>query len=118
MPTTSMQQALNIWRCRAQVAGALSGLWLLDRWAGPIEPSADLHRFFVDRYLRLTNYHRARGRHDRAKHCFAKAVLHWRAIGLDEPPPAAATVMPVPLPPIVTWAVATDRVGSDLRKAA
>lgn len=111
-----MQQALNIWRCRAQLTGALTGLWLLDRVAGPIEPSADLHRFFVDRYLRLNSYHRARGRPDRAKHCFAKAVLHWRAIGLDEP--AVAAVLPIPLPPIVTWAVATARDCSDLREAA
>jgi hypothetical protein len=113
-----MRQALNVWRWRAQVAGGLSGLWLLDRWAGPIEPSADLHRFFVDRYLRLANHHRARGRHNRAKRCLVKAMVHWRAIGLDEPPPAVAAVMPIPLPPIVTWAVAAKGDHANLRKAA
>jgi hypothetical protein len=113
-----MRQTLDIWRWRAEIAGARTGLWLLGGVTEPIEVSADLHRFFVDRYLRLGNHHRAGGRHDRAKRLFTKAVLHWRAISLDEPPPSLAAVMPVPRPPFFTWVVAADRRSSVVRKAA
>jgi hypothetical protein len=112
-----MQQGLSVMRWRAELAGARTGLWLLGRLSGPVEVSADLNRFFVDRYLRLAKHHRARGRHDRARDCLAKAVLHWRATTLDDPPPAEAAVMPVPLPPILTWAV-TGRPCPTLRRAA
>jgi len=113
-----MRQALDVMRWRAQLAGVQTGLWVLGRLAGPIEVSADLNRFFVDRYLRLAKHHRNYGRHERAKLCLVKMVRHWRAIDLDEPPPAEAAVMPIPVPPVFTWAVAADRHCPALREAA
>jgi len=91
---------------------------LLVQEIGPFEPSPDLHYFLADRYLRLAQYHRAQGRVSRASRLVAKAHMHWEALDPDEPPPAMAAVMPIPLPPIFTWAVAKHRGSHQPRKAA
>jgi hypothetical protein len=112
-----MQQSLNVWRWRSEILLVRSALFLLNE-AGPFEVSPDLHCFFVDRYLRLAHHHRKHGRVERAERLFAKACMHWIAVDPDEPPPAIAAVMPVPLPPIFTWAVADHHDRQHRRKAA
>jgi hypothetical protein len=67
-------------------------------WAVSIGRDADLkpeaHIYFFDRYSRLAEYHRARGRLDKARRLQVKADEHYRASGgFDGPPYAAAMGM-------------------------
>jgi hypothetical protein len=59
------------------------------------ELTDDAHRFFFDRYLRLANHHRARGRVTRAERLEEKAEQH-AVSGPSGPPYAAAMAMPRP----------------------
>ena len=70
----------------------------------------DAHRYFCDRYGRLAEYHRAHGRHEKAKRIQAKADEHYRPGGTDEPPHAAAMAMPRPRGFIRTDAVSRKRL--------
>ncbi len=88
------------------------------RAMGSLVASADVHRFFVDRYLRLAEFHRKRGSAGRARSLLAKAAEHWHAMCPDEPPPANAAVMPLPLPPLLTWLVARGTLPEKPRKVA
>ena len=70
----------------------------------------DAHLFFFDRYSELADYHRQRGRTDKALRLEAIAEEHFRAApGDDEDDPndpsAAAMAMPVPNAPIHTEAI-------------
>src|SRR5262245_18756014 len=114
---TDMNQSLNSWRWRSEIAFART-LLLLYGGPGSFALSPHLHDFFFDRYLRLAHYHRQRGNTARAERLFAQAHKHWIAIDPDDPPPAVAAVMPVPLPPIFTWAVALPREPEHERKVA
>ncbi|HEX2458131.1 MAG TPA: hypothetical protein VHI99_30830 [Vicinamibacterales bacterium] len=67
-------------------------------WAVRIGRDADLkpeaHVYFFDRYSRLAEYHRARGRLAKARRFQLKADEHYRASGgFDGPPYAAAMGM-------------------------
>jgi len=79
-------------------------------WAVCVGRDADLtseaHIYFFDRYQRLAQYHRARGRKTRALRLQAKADEHYRLGGGDGPPYAAAMGMPRPR----QW-IATDALG-------
>ena len=76
---------------------------------GELTPEA--HIYFFDRYQRLADYHRARGRSARAKRLQAKADEHYRAGGGGEGPPyAAAMAMPRPGRFIQTDAVSRKRL--------
>lgn len=112
-----MRQAFDVLWWRSEIALVRIAVFLISQ-PDPFELSPDLHRFFADRYLRLAHYHRERGRTDRATRLYEKACEHWHAFDPDEPPPAMAAVMPVPIPPIFTWAVAKPRVLPRPRKAA
>ena len=70
-------------------------------WSASVGRDADLtpegHLYFFDRYHRLAEYHRARGRLTRAVHYDRKADDHYDASGADDGPPyAAAMAMPRP----------------------
>jgi hypothetical protein len=69
-------------------------------WVASVGRDAELtpeaHMYFFDRYRALAEFHRARGRHAKARRIQAKADEHYRAGGGDEPPYAAAMAMPRP----------------------
>jgi len=69
--------------------------------------TAAAHLYFFDRYQKLADYHRQRGRLARAHALQQKADAHYRLGGGDGPPYAAAMGMPRP-----THWFATDVVGS------
>jgi hypothetical protein len=81
------------------------------------ELTPEAHRYFFDRYGRLAQCHRARGRAARAQRLQAKADQHYHASGGDGPPYAAAMAMPRPARFIRTDAVSRHRV-SDYDDAA
>src|SRR5436189_6038128 len=67
----------------------------------------DSHLFFFDRYSDLADYHRQRGRIEKADRLAAIAEAYFRLAPDDDPPEAAAMAMPAPLPRIRTEAVGT-----------
>jgi hypothetical protein len=73
----------DAWRWRADLITTLPLLWIASR-GGLHEPPPAVHLYLHDRYFRLAEHHCRRG-----------------------PPFAAALAMPVPRPPMFTWAVAT-----------
>jgi hypothetical protein len=108
---------MKIWRIRHELAYVHAMLFLL-RGAGWSEPSHGLCHFLVDRYLRLHEYHQSHGRGERARRFLAKAEKYWFMLSPSEPPPAAALAMPVPLPPLSTWAVSGRSDPEQDRKVA
>jgi len=73
------------------------------------ELTPEAHLFFFDRYQRLAQYHRVRGRVGRAQVLQAKADEHYHAGAGDGPPYAAAMAMPRPPRFIRTDAVSRHR---------
>lgn len=69
-------------------------------WVASVGRDAELtpaaHVYFFDRYRRLAEYYRSRGRMGKAKRFQAKADEHYRRGGGDGPPYAAAMAMPRP----------------------
>ena len=108
---------MNVWRIRYELAYVHAMLLFL-RGAGWSEPSIGLCQFLVDRYLRLHRHYQALGRAKRAKRFLAKAEKFWFMISPNEPPPSAALAMPVPIPPVSTWAVAGRKDREQSRKVA
>lgn len=82
-----------------------------------VELTPEAHLYFFDRYCRLAQYHRVRGRAGKAARLQAKADEHYQASGGDGPPYAAAMAMPRPARFIRTDAVSRSRV-SDYDDAA
>ncbi len=92
---------LDLWSARALTwIGTLGGREAL---------GSDAHLDLADRYHRLADYHRARGRVQRARRLLAKAERHWFEGGGDGPPYAAALAMPRPTSWTFTDAVARRR---------
>lgn len=84
-------------------------------WIASVGRDAELtpeaHIYFFDRYRRLAQYHRARGRVGKAKRFQAKAEEHYRAGGGDDGPPyAAAMAMPRPNRFVRTDAVSRSEI--------
>jgi hypothetical protein len=75
------------------------------------ELTAEAHIYFFDRYQKLADYHRRRGRGARADKLQAKADQHYRLGGGDGPPYAAAMGMPRPRHWFTTDVVSQHRVG-------
>jgi hypothetical protein len=94
---------------RIDLATAHGLLWVA-RAGQARELAPEVHRFFYDRYSRLAWYHERRGHRQKARRLHAKAAEHYRHAGSDGPPFAVALAMPVPRPPLLTWAVATRRM--------
>ena len=108
---------MNIWRIRYELA-YVHAILLFLRGAGWSEPSYGLCQFFVDRYLRLHKHYQSRGRAKRARRFLALAEKYWLMVSPHEPPPSAALAMPVPVPPLSTWAVSGRKEPEHFRKVA
>jgi len=84
-------------------------------WIASVGRDADLtseaHIYFFDRYQKLADYHRRRGRAIRAHKLQGKADEHYRLGGGDGPPYAAAMVMPRPKQWFTADVVSDHRVG-------
>jgi hypothetical protein len=82
-------------------------------WIASVGKDAELtpeaHIYFFDRYSRLAECHRKRGRLKKAGELKAKAEEHYRSGGVDGPPYAAAMAMPRPSRLIRTNAVSRSR---------
>jgi len=72
------------------------------------ELTSNAHLYFFDRYNRLAELYRARGRFSKASRLQAKAREHY--FGNDGPPYAAAMAMSRPAPLIKTNAVSKSRL--------
>ena len=85
-------------------------------WVARFGRQADLtpeaHLYFADRYRRLAEYYRSRGRAMRAKQLLMRAVEHLKASGDEDPPFAAAMAMPRPRQWLRTDAVSRARLDS------
>jgi hypothetical protein len=73
------------------------------------ELTSEAHLYLFDRYQRLADCYRRRGRAARAKRLQAKANEHYRLSGGDGPPYAAAMAMPRPRQWFATDAVSRHR---------
>jgi len=81
--------------------------WAVDANGGLL----DSHLFFYDRYSDLAEYHRVRGRIEKADRLTAIAEVYYKAApDDDDEPEAAAMAMPVPRPRINTNAVSTTEL--------
>jgi hypothetical protein len=98
------------WTLRSDLLTTHVLLWVVG--AGRLgKPTPDVHLYLYDRYWRLAHYHAERGNVAKASRLRSKAEEHFTRSGYPGPrPPAAAMAMPHPRPPIVTWAVARDRL--------
>jgi hypothetical protein len=85
----------HIWWLRWDLLSAKALVWALTS-GRDVELNSETHYFFYDRYRRLAEHHRLRGRWTLARRLGAKADEHYRATGYDGPPYAAAMAMPRP----------------------
>jgi hypothetical protein len=113
----SASTTLSPWRLRCEIV-FVAGLARLVFIGREVQLSPDFHMFLYDRYWRLAKWHEARGRARRSQALKARALRHWEETGSDGPPFAAALAMPVPLPPIFTWAVAGRQQEAPTRRVA
>lgn len=96
------------WSLSLDLLSAKALVWFAS-WGRDVELTPEAHLFFYDRYLRLANHHRQRGRLDKAERFRAKAEEH--DVGTDDGPPyAAAMAMPRPGRMTVTNAVSKYRL--------
>ena len=90
---------------RLDVLWAKGLLWLAS--SGRLAtPRPEVHRYLYDRYWRLAAHHERRGATRRAERLHSLAGFHYRAAGMNEPPPAVAVALPAPQRPRIVWAVA------------
>jgi hypothetical protein len=75
------------------------------------ELTGEAHIYFFDRYQRLAEYHRRRGRAERARRLQAKANEHYHLGDGDGPPYAAAMGMPRPSRWVTADAVSRRSIG-------
>lgn len=81
------------WKLLIDLLSARALVWIASV-GRDAELTPEAHRYFFDRYRRLADCHRARGRSARAKRLQAKADEHYRPGGDDGPPYAAALALP------------------------
>jgi hypothetical protein len=85
-------------------------------WVASFGRDADLtpesHLYFTDRYRRLAEHHRSRGRAAKAERFRSRAEHDLDAAGYDGPPFAAAMAMPRPRRWLRTDAVSRARIDS------
>ena len=93
------------WRLRADLVTIQGLLWVARRRPGG-EPRPEVHLYLYDRYWRLAEHYQRRGSSKKASRLRTKAEAHYRQSGNGGPPFAAALAMPLPRPPLFTWAVA------------
>ena len=96
----------RVWELRSDVFWVRLLLALAS--LGALEPPRpETHYYLFDRYLRLSEHHRARGRTRRAERLRRIADWHYECSGYDTPPPAVASALPLPRRPAFTWAVSS-----------
>jgi len=72
----------------------------------PARPNPEVCFYLGDRYVRLSEYHRVKGRSKKAKRLRAKAEFYFQGSGpWRDPPYAAAMAMPAPKRPTFTAAI-------------
>jgi hypothetical protein len=91
-------------RLTADLLSAKVLVWLVSV-GRDTELTREAHLYFADRYSRLAQLHRARGRAGRSSELERKAREHLDAAGLNGPPYAAAMAMPRPTRFVMTDAV-------------
>ena len=98
------------WSLAADLLSARALAWTAS-WGRVAELTPEARIYFFDRYRRLAEWHRARGRMAKARHLEAKADEHYRAGGgVDGPPYAAAMAMPRPRRFVRTDAMSRHRI--------
>ena len=97
------------WRLAVDVSSARALVWVVSL-GREVELTKDAHLYFADRYLRLSDVHRAHHRFARADRLERKAEEHLGATGWDGPPRAVAMAMPRPAPLLMTHAVSDRRL--------
>jgi hypothetical protein len=98
----------SLWSLRFDLVSANLLVWVASS-GRDAELRPETHLYLFDRYSRLAELQRLRGREARARILRAKAEEHYRAGGGDGPPYEAAMGMPRPRDWIVTDA-RSDRV--------
>ena len=93
---------------RAELLAANTLAWIATTRGD--ELSGDTHLYLFERYQRLADHHRRRGRVRRAARLQRKADDHLWYVDGGDPPRAAAMAMPRPRPWIVTDAVSRLRL--------
>jgi len=108
---TLVPQVESFWLLSADLVSAKALVWFASVGRDS-ELTPEAHAYFADRYRRLAESHRRRGRLEKAARLEAKADDHLQAAGgSDGPPYAAAMAMPRPTRFIRTNAVGTPHSG-------
>lgn len=103
-------QVESKWSLLADLLSAKALVWVASV-GREAELTPEAHIYFFDRYRRLAEYHRTRGRIVKAERLQAKAEEHYVAGGgVDGPPYAAAMAMPRPTSFTQTNAVSRSRL--------
>jgi hypothetical protein len=88
------RQPRPYWRIALDLVSAKVLVWIASV-GRDVDLTPGAHIYFFDRYSELAEYHRCRGRAERAKRIDALAKQHYRSSGGDGPY-AAAMAMPRP----------------------
>lgn len=107
---THGQRQDSLVRLRLDVASARVLVWFVSV-GRDVELTSEADLYFFDRYQRLADCYRRRGREDRARMMQLKADAHARHGGWDGPPYAAAMSLPRPARWLSTDAVSKRRAG-------
>ena len=100
----------SLWALRFDLLSAKALVWIASM-GREADLTPEAHLYLFDRYRRLAELHRTRGRTAKALRLQAKAEAHYRAGGGEDGPPyAAAMAMPRPRRFIVTEAVSQHRL--------
>jgi hypothetical protein len=90
---------------RVDIAIALA-LLMIAKAGRQAKPNPEVCFYLGDRYVRLSEHHRVKGRLKKAKHLRAKAQFYFQGSGpWRDPPYAAAMAMPAPKRPTFTAAI-------------
>lgn len=88
---------------RVDITVALALFLMIAKAGRPARPNPEVCFYLGDRYVRLSEYHRVKGRLKKAKWLRAKAEFYFQGSGpWRDPPYAAAMAMPAPKRPTFT----------------
>jgi hypothetical protein len=102
----------DIWRLSLDLWSAKVIVWLASV-GRDATLTREAHLFFFDRYRRLAEQQRMRGRVAKAARLQTRAEEHWSESGGDGPPYAAAMALPRPRAFVVVNAVSRNRGSTD-----
>ena len=100
-----------MWRLQADLISARLLIWI-GSVGRDAEISPEAHLYLALHYDLLSHHYVKRCRYAKARRFARLAVEHYRAVGWDGPPYAAAMAMPVPERWVVVDAVSRQRVSS------